>query len=375
MLAQVAQIAPESMPLSVKASVIQSDNINPTLDIDMSATGLLLNPQGQLVSRAEGVDLQFNYAGKLEVYSVQDPAAGMDDSVDFNGVEARLLSRFYIADAWSFDIAAEHKTETQKFGTGISRLSKDIYTPDTLKRNTGKATLIYGRKPSDRFIALSSGVEDYRYDTQEDSDIFDLTVTYVTLHTGFRFSPQSRLLTRLEAYQEDFDNVQREDSEFYQALVGFDWQVSGKSSLELLVGLYQRSFDVSEDNNGLVWVFNYAYQPNSVWSFELGSSRQSEVSESELTSDMVSQDLLASLHFTPLEQWRLSASTELVDTTFYQAGSELNQDEMRAALQLSYLFSRHQSVGVSVSTNNIETSDTRIDYRQNEVAITWQYEF
>lgn len=373
---QVEQINKAASALTVKTGALYTDNLNPTITPEQAAFGIVIEPKGTLVTAGEGYELAIGYNARLQQYTLSDDDLPIDDSQNFNRFGASLLSRFYLSEAMHFDAKIEHVTDNQKFGTGISSSSKNVLEPDKLKLNSGFASLVYGLDTSSRYLAFTLGVEDYQYDPiNPGSELFDITVKSAKLEVAFAQSAVTRLIARLEAHDEDYDSSLRDDGEVFQGLVGIDWRPTGKSRLQALVGMYKRDFSNGESNDGASWLIEYGYSPNELWLLDFASSQFSDVSENENTNDTLNRENSLKLSYRYSEQWYYAAYFEWFKTTFYFSDSQIEQKENKAWIEAVLNLTAFNRINFRVGYLDVSSSDDFIDYSQNEVGITWEYEF
>lgn len=371
-VADVTVINPDASPLEVSLSSIYSDDLNPTDGIDNKAYGISFAPKGKLVAKGDGTWFMADYEANLEKYWLSEESPLFSDDQDFNDFRLKLLGRMFIAEAWHLDLEAQHRTDTQYYGKGISQLRNNVFNTDRLSENSAALSLVYGNDTSQRFVGIKLFGTEQRYnDNNAYAELFEMQSQGVELDVAFRQSAATSLLFRLEGKQEDFDSVLRDDSTVYRALVGANWQPTGVSRLKVLVGMFYRDIEDKESSSGLSWTLDYMNKPTESWSIGLTSSRSSEVSNNELTSDSLKQDLGLTIDYAYSEQWSFGTYFQFAQTEFEEPLGVRELDESKGGISLSLSLKEHSEVSFSLGTDDVSTSDGLIDYRQSEARLSW----
>lgn len=372
-IAEVTVINPEASPLELSASANYTDDLNPTDNVDNKAYGLSLSAQGKLVAKGQGSWFMADYAANLEKFKVSEDSDMFSDDQDFNDYRIKLLGRFFFADAWHLDTQIQHRTDTQRYGKGISQLRNNVFDTDRLSENSAAFTLVYGNDTSSRFVSLKLFALEQSYNNNNDyAAQFDMESQGAELDLAFRQSSVSSLLLKLEGKKEDYDSILRDDSNVYRALIGADWQPTGVSKLKVLLGMYWREFDTQESNSGLSWSFDYINKPTESWSVALSSSRLSQASNSELTSDSVRQDLGLNIDYIYSSQWGFGTYYSFAQTEYEEPLGVRELEENKGGVSISLGLKKHSKVKLSLGTDSVSSSDGLIDYRQNEARLSWQ---
>lgn len=371
--AEITVINPDASPLEVSISAKYNDDLNPTDNLDNKAYGVAFSPKGQLIVKGEGTWFLADYEANLETYRLSDESEQFSDDQDFHDARVKLLSRVFITDAWHLDAQVQHRTDTQSYGKGISQLRNNVFETDRLSENSVALSLVYGNDTSQRFVAVKLYGVDQRYnDNNAYSELFEMQSQGVELDIAFRQSAVSSLLFRLEGKQEDFDSELRSDSNLYRALIGADWQPTGVSKLKILLGMFWRDFDGQESNSGLSWTLDYVNKPTKSWSIGLRSSRSSQASNNELTSDSVRQDVGVNIDYDYSEQWGFGTYFQYAQTEYEEPLGVRELDENKGGVSISLNLKEHSTISFSVGTDSVSSSDGAIDYRQNEAVLSWQ---
>lgn len=369
---QVRVIDKNASPLEVTTSAIYNDNLNPTLDTEYSATGVRVAPRGSLVAVSEGAWFVADYHANLEYYRLSDDPVLIEDDQDFNGYGASLMSRLFLSKAWHLDAQAGYARRTEYFGEGISQLRLDVLEADERDRAEGALTLVYGNDTSERFVAVKVSTQQDSYaDNNEYSERFDVSRNALEVNLAFRQSSVTRWLVRLEGIDEDFDDPTREDSKVYRALLGADWRPTGKSRLEVLVGMFERDFDTQGSSSGLSWSIDYTNRPSDHWSVELSSARFTDTSANEFTSDSIKQTAGVDIRYLFSEQWWSGVMVNYENTEFEETTGTRDLDRTYAFFQLGAKLKEHSELRLNVGSRDVSMSDDLVDYTQNEVRLSW----
>ncbi|MGS2722086.1 hypothetical protein [Paraglaciecola aestuariivivens] len=363
----------DASPLELSVSSTYTDDINPTLNNKWAAWGVQLASKGQLVSAWEGAELKLDYAADLSRYQLRETNQLMEESQNFNQYKVAVLTRFFISSALQLDAQFQHLDHTQPFGQGISQLREEVFKADRFKQNNASVTLVYGQDISHRYIALKGFSRQTRYQAINPySQFFNVDQQGVELDVAYKKSSASSLLLRLSAIDDNFESVDREDSQVFQALIGMKWQPSGKTSMEALLGMFKRNLAMDESSSGLSWSLDINTQPNERWLFKLNSARFSGVSKSENTSNSVEQNFALAAVFKASERWHFSTNLKVGRTEFDEVSRISVLNEARADLQLALNINSYNSVTLSLGRLDQSYDDISFDIQQNEVRLAWQ---
>jgi len=372
----VQNINKDASPLELSISAALIDDINPTLEQDLGAWGAVIAPKGQLVATYEGAQFLLDYSANLERYKSTEDTLLIDDTQQFDTFNIKLFSRFFISQAWHVDAQIQHLNQTQRFGEGISQLRTNVLLADQLKLNRGAASLVYGNDTTSRYISITASSSKTSYEPNNDySSSFDIAEQGLEFDVAFKQSNASSLLFRLAVKDEDFVSDIRQDSQVYQALLGMNWRPSGKTTLEALIGMYSREFDIQDSSSGLSWMLDFSTEPTDHWLVEVQSARFSGVSKSELTSTSVEQNATLAITYKATEQWHFGVNVSAGNTEFEDVDGVSELDEVRAGVNISLILKEHSKVLFKWSINDQSFADPSIDYQQSEARLTWQVNF
>jgi hypothetical protein len=374
--AQVKVINTNASPLDVGIGLLATDKLNPTLDEESEALGLALNAKGQLNHTGEGHWFSIRYDGSIERFSLSEDSVIQEDEQDFVSYRAAILSRLFFSENWHLDTEVQHERRDQKFGFGLSNLRENVLIADEKTQNSASINLVYGADTSNRFISLKYSNTDVSYaDNNDYSLLFDYKQQALELNVSFRQSSLTRWLVRIEASEDDFSSQERVDSRLYRALFGINWQPTGKSTLEALIGLYQRDFDDNETDSGLSWSLDYRYRPREDILFKLGSSRSSVVGDNELALSTVFSGIDSELTYFFSEQWNVAAVIEFASTEYEETISSTELNEVAAGVKLTLALKSYNKLNLLLGTRDVNASDDSVDYEQKEIELNWRYQF
>ena len=374
--AQVKVINTNASPLDVGIGLLATDKLNPTLNEESEALGLALNAKGQLNHTGEGHWFSIRYDGSIERFSLSEDSVIQEDEQDFVSYRAAILSRLFFSENWHLDTEVQHERRDQKFGFGLSNLRENVLIADEKTQNSASINLVYGADTSNRFISLKYSNTDVSYaDNNDYSLLFDYKQQALELNVSFRQSSLTRWLVRIEASEDDFSSQERVDSRLYRALFGINWQPTGKSTLEALIGLYQRDFDDNETDSGLSWSLDYRYRPREDILFKLGSSRSSVVGDNELALSTVFSGIDSELTYFFSEQWNVAAVIEFASTEYEETISSTELNEVAAGVKLTLALKSYNKLNLLLGTRDVNASDDSVDYEQKEIELNWRYQF
>lgn len=374
--AQTENIDKEASPLEVTAGLVTSDSLNPLISDATDATGYLLAAEGSLVTVQESMWLQFDYGGTYEDYSLEDDVIGFDDSQDFYKYNVRILSRTYVHDALTVDVQASHEKRQQKYGEGITRFQDDVLSVDTLTRNFAETTWVWGRDPKNTAIQFAARWQKDSYDDANDyADLFEFSQIGFEIEGRYALSEATRFLARFSARQDDYVSDERVDSDVYRALVGIDWSITGKSSLNFLIGGFQRDSADENDNSGFSWDIRYQYTPSDRNVLTLSSKRISTVSEVEFSSDSIDVINAIDWQYVISEIWNVGFKLNWLDKELEGLNSSRTIEQLDLEFAIGFNMSSFHKIELAASRRDVSSSDNSVDYTQNEVMLLWSYAF
>jgi hypothetical protein len=373
---QVKPIDKNASALVTEVNVTSTDNLNPTVNEKSNAHGVGLKASGQLVATGEGNWLMLSYEGKFERFNLSDSPVLLSTEYDFSSYKGTLLGRLFITKAWYVDTELMHTKEDEKFGFGLSNLRNKVLLADERTQNDASFNLLYGNDTSNRSISFKLSSSDIKYaDVNAYSTLFNYKQQALDVNIAFRQSSLTRWLFSFEANDDNYDSDLRDDSRLYRLLLGVDWHLSGKSKFQALLGAYRRERADDETSSGLSWSIDYLYQARQDLLFTLSSSRLSAVGQSELTSDSENSSLAADLSYFYSDQWQVGANLALDRSEYDDVLVSQVLDEQIGRIRLTLLLKEHSKVWFDATTRRVSSSDDSVDYRQNEVRLSWRYTF
>lgn len=375
-LADVKKIDSKASPFEFTTSLELTDNINPTLDQESAAFGGGFKPKGKLVTSGEGYQIMLEYAASFEQFKLADEATNFANEQNFTSYQGALLSRLFIGESWTMDIDLAHAVEQQKYGSGISKLRQNVLLADELTTDHAALSMIYGKDSSERMLSFEIATNNFDYGNNNAyAEMFSYSQQALYLHMSFRQSSLSRWIVKLEGSEEDYDSVLRSDSRIVRALLGLNWQLSGKSALQILIGGYKRENDGQDANSGFSYLVDYSYAPDDNFKVDFRSGRTSVIAESESATNSIrtSAELEGSYIFSQLWQSKLKIGS--VNTEFVEVAGSRELDENFAEWTVVLSLKSYSNLSLKAGLRDVSSTDDSIDYQQQEVSLSWQYSF
>jgi hypothetical protein len=180
---------------------------------------------------------------------------------------------------------------------------------------------------------------------------------------------------QVSAKNDDYEAISRDDSELIEALIGFEWNPSGKSRLQLMVGKYQRAFDTAKNSSGASWYGDFDYQPREDLLISLSTSRTSGTSISETTTDTVTQAVRGKVTYLYSNQWQFALGVSTQNTQFNDNNGVFELDEKQGQAEFILQMNDHSEAKLAFALQDVATNDKAFDFRQSKVGITWHYSF
>ncbi|MDN4502886.1 hypothetical protein QX776_10760 [Alteromonadaceae bacterium BrNp21-10] len=364
----------QASPLELSAKALYSDNINPTNDADNGASVLALAANGQFTQHIDGWWWQLDYAAQTEKLQLDSDDVTQTDSYQQGHIG--IVSRWYLGKAWYLDAGAKVQQQDERIGSGLSQLRRDIVIADSRRSDEYHAELVYGQDVSSRNLTLSYTHKNLDYaDNNSYSNLFDINQQTIAAHFTFAMSSASRFVLFLEHQQDNYDVASRVDSRMQRAMVGMDWQPSGTSSLSILVGQYQRQPQGGDATHGVTWQMSYQYAPRDGLQTTITSSKSSVAGENELASDSLRQQWQINMHYLYSDQWHYGWQGQFSHTDYLEQTASRSITVRNLSLWMKLNLRDYQHVVLDIGHRQSDESTGLFDYQQNEVSISWQYEF
>ncbi|WP_100644217.1 outer membrane beta-barrel protein [Alteromonas facilis] len=374
--AQLANIDKSASPFTFQAGSVYNDAINPSYLGGSEGYGVSLEANGTLVSTQESVWWQFDYGAAYDRYQLQEEQLDFDESQDFYAYNVRIQSRAFVHEAFTVDVVAEHRKSEQKYGEGISRFQNNVLSIDTLSRNRAEIIAVYGRDPNHNSITAELFWQKDSYDDVNPyASLFDLSQQGALAQVKLMVAGKIGFLARVSITDDDYESNERVDSRLYNALVGIDWTLSGKSSLRVLLGGFQRDAEDGQDRSGFSWDVSYDYSPSDYQAISLTTKRTSAVSEVAFSSSSVDVTHGFNWRYAIDEIWFWQANMSWLEKDINADDLTRTLEQFDAGFTLGYNLRSFSHIMLGVTRRDVSSSDNTVDYAQNEVRLSWLYEF
>ena len=361
--------------LTVSLSGSHIDNFNPTLTDSLSSSGVQVSAFGALLSKGEGYYVGLDYAASEQVNFTQSSEENFDGDQNFTHANASIYSRLFITNNLAFDASLSHSHVDQPFGQGLSRFRNNVLTTDTLNSTQLGGTLIYGKETAKRYITFGVRAREDRFENNNVySTLFNLSQQVAELNLLFRRSAMG-LAFKFDITNDDFEQDSRIDSVMYRALVGLDWQATGKSKLRALIGQFWRNVERGNNDSGLSWQIDYEHSPREDIKLTVSSARISQESELEFATNSIIETYVAGLAYQYSSQWSYAVNTNFRTTEFVATEDIGGLDEFIANAYVEAQIKDHSRMRLQYAFQDVNNQDNSIDYQQNEVRLTWFYAF
>lgn len=373
--AQIKNIDENIPALTVSLSGSYIDNFNPTLAESISSAGAQVSAFGSLVTKGEGFYVGLDYAASEQFNFTQRSDENFDGDQNFTQATANIYSRIFVTHDLAFDASISHTHADQPFGQGLSRFRNNVLTTDTLNSTQLGGTLIFGKETATRYITLGVRTREDRFENNNAySTLFNLSQQVAELNILFRRSATG-LALKFDVTNDDFEQASRIDSTMYRALVGLDWQATGKSKLRALIGQFWRDVERGNNDSGLSWQVDYEHSPREDITLTMSSARISQESELEFATNSIIETYVGGLTYQYSTQWSYAVNVNFRTTDFVAVEDIAGLDEFIANTFVEAQIKDHSRLRLQYAFQNVKNEDSSIDYRQNEVRLTWFYAF
>jgi len=309
--------------------------------------------------------------GEVGQYSKYDN----DDYTDAKytaGVRSALNDR----NAVTASIALNQGHDARGAGTleGSDALNTD--KPDQYDETTYGANYIYGANSS--MLNATVGVEMYSKEYQNNLDVTsdrDHEKTKLTARLDVNVSSATKAIVELRNTDVSYENDSAiaADGSILTALVGGSWDITGKTTGEVKLGMTDRSFDDSakDSDSRFSWEANVTYSPKSYSVITLTAAQMNNETSSALAGTYIASEYTAvnwTHEFSPFVS--LMVDVSLSSDEYVDAAVDRTDDVM--GYGISGVFSPSKNVDVTVSYKGTERDSTvdGLEYNKKVVDLT-----
>lgn len=375
------EISPTPKKLVLNSSLSYLDNYHPRLENDISAISLSAGLRGKLVMMKDAVWVQTSYEANTKKFELRDNTSELD--TQFSQYNLGLLSRFFVAKKLYVDVSGSHNYEDVYLGTGIAKFQEatnlaDSYTLDKISTALvyGSDTNKYGKYSSDRLVRLQISHSDQDYENKNPySDLYDLVRNRINLDVRYRLSELTQFETVMEVEELDFASETRPDNTLYRMLVGFEWRGTGKSRFEALIGGYRRTYEVAVDRTGFLAEIEAEYVPHEDIFIKVRTAQRTIVGVAEDVLDTLVKSANFDVFYRYREHIGVGILGVLIQTEYEQLKENRNTEEIELGVNTRISLLDHSSINLSLVRGSLEDNFYQLDYTQNKVELSWQYDF
>lgn len=245
---------------AVDVEFSQSDNVyHREAGNETSSEITTLRPHVGVEVDMGSVAILGEYLAELETTSSQD-GSSLNHKINASAYTS-------LAAKHAFLFQADYKIITETLGsestTGLDDAAIESIDPSSYTSSSLSATYIYGHRRSLFGANISVGVEDKKYTNNEDiTRDLSYKANRVDNHLSVKIGHSIRSFVELNLASTNYSSSSAidKDSKVTRALVGVDWQVTGKTSGAAGFGTEKRNIVNSSDTNS-----NAAIDLNLVW--------------------------------------------------------------------------------------------------------------
>lgn len=335
---------------------------------------IIFEVRPKLTAISEWRENSFSFEAELidATYEDSDPDEYTDWTVD-SDLHLEANSRN------AFDVYAGYHFLHEARGSGFSQADGQLFLlldrPDTYEEVVYGAAYTFGGDDSKGRIRLAADVYDKEYDRfQLDNITRDRDNTTFKGTFYWAVSDRTDLVFEGRYTDVDYDEASQDptpglDSEETAALVGLEWEATGKTTGRILLGAVDKDFD-DDARDDWEWEFTWDadvfFQANDFHLFSFGAANV--VSEAVGTSDFINTD-----EYTATWDW------EVNDLTRINASGRVAKDEYEGDVREDdlYLFTvgverdvrRWFTIGLSYTYDERDSNVSTLDYERNVILL------
>ena len=357
---------------SVGLKITDNDNIYlQDSDNEVSSTITRLTPAVGVNVDMGATVIDALVKGEIGQYTKDDN----DDYTDANyavGVASQLTDRNAIRGSVTLNQGHDARGSGTLEGTDALNTDK----PDQYDETTVFLNYVYGAESS--MLNASVGVEQYSKDYKNNKDVTsdrEHDKTKLTARLDINVSSATKAIVELRNTDISYDNDSAiaGDGSVLTGLVGASWDITGKTTGEVKLGMIDRDFDDSakDADSRFTWEASVTYSPLSYSVITLTTAQAANETTSAGLGSYIASDFTAlnwKHEFSPFVA--LSVDASLNNSEYVDAAND-REDEV-VAYGISGVFSPSKNVDVVVGYKASERSSNvdGLDYDQKVIDLT-----
>ncbi len=293
-----------------------------------------------------------------------------DDHTDF-AFKANHQYKFANNKSWFINGNIQEKSQLR--GTGLSLGEANTLNKGDEKQSYALSTgYSYGSAASVAKLNVELGLLNERFNTRRDQTrSLDKESQFIQIGFDYLMSGQSYFSTDFI-----YDNVTgkynpSQDKHKYTGLVGFKWQSSVITQVEVFLGYKQAKFKTSNfsDQGTFSWRAKMDWSPLATAQIAFGTGRTIEEANTLTNSFRIVDRYQAEVVHDLTEALQSTIGLEYRDETIFFENSERDEAYITANMMLKYKRNQWFSVFVKYSYSDFQDTPATISYHRNGISL------
>ncbi len=316
----------------------------------------------------------FQLYGKISYYS-------FNDFSDDNHNDTTIIGKYHYKFSQNQRLAftGSFKDTFEYRGTGISQGDANALTEGDEMQNTFvNAGYYYGQEESVARLSILLGARNSEYTTRRDkTQIFDYEGQYLKGSFDYYLSGKSYFRSEFAYEQVSFDNNPIIDRDVYSALIGYKWESSIISHVDILLGFETLAFDASdrEKDDKFVWKVDVNWSPVEYVNVLFNSTRTFQENNQNGSEYKVVDEYKLNIghQFTDFVTASISLAIKNQDVIFVDSIRE--EDYQYAGLLLRYIRNERLNFYLEYNFTGLDSTKEIDNFDRNMISAGLTFKF
>ena len=273
----------------------------------------------------------------------------------------------------SFFLNGGFRQQSEQRGTGITTGNADsIASPDEWQKTNFVLGYQYGSDESVAKLVVDGGMWQRQYNTRRHvTRRLDQQNAFARVSFDYLLSGKSYVASEASVTKVDFKHNNSLNETKWEALVGYRWQSTDITRLSALVGYQQISFEQSQlaDDSSLKWKLDAQWQPTSIFSVTLSTSRDYAEANRLNNSYRVVDSYQVSSSYALHDHLALSAKLGVNNEKQVYSNSSDNEDYLVGEVMLNYNRNEWLSFYGKYIYRSLDNPEPLLNYQRNSFSI------
>lgn len=357
---------------SVGLKITDNDNIYlQDSDNEVSSTITRLTPALGVKADLGSTIVDAQIKGEIGQYT-------KDDNDDYTDASYRVGVNSALNGRNSIKASAKLNQGHDARGSGTLEGSDALNTakPDQYDETTFALSYVYGAESS--MLNATVGVEQYGKEYKNNEDVTadrEHDKTKVTARLDVKVSSATKAIVELRNTDISYDNDSAisADGSVLTGLLGASWDITGKTTGEVKLGMTDRDFDDSakDADSRFSWEAKVTYSPLSYSVVTLTTAQSASETTSATAGTYIATELTSvnwKHEFSPFVA--LNVDVSLTNSEYVDAADDREDETVKYGISGVFSPSKNVDVSVGYKTTDRDSTVDGLDYSQNIIDLT-----